>query len=83
MTGERRSRPVPTSYEIRVRGHLGATMRRAFPDLHAETQGQHTLLRGAVADQAALHGVLAQIEALGLELLEVRHLPPEPKTSHE
>ena len=29
-----------------------------------------------MADQAALYGVLAQIEALGLELLEVRRMPP-------
>ena len=42
--------------------------------LYAEAQGQDTLLRGA-ADQAALHGVLAQIEAPGLELLEVRRVP--------
>jgi hypothetical protein len=27
-------------------------------------------------DQAALYGVLSEIEALGLELLEVRRLPP-------
>ena len=47
-------------------------MLRAFPALHAETQGADTLLRGAALDQAALYGVLAQIEALGLELLEVR-----------
>ena len=67
------------TYEIRVRGHLGATMRRAFPGLHAETQDRDTLLRGAVADQAALHGVLAQIETLGLELLEVRRMPCEPQ----
>jgi len=31
---------------------------------------------GTFADQAALYGVLAQIEALGLELIEVRRLPP-------
>ena len=42
---------------------------------HAEAQGQDTLPRGA-ADQAALYGVLAQIEALGLEPLEVRRVPP-------
>jgi len=53
-------------------------MRHAFPALGVQTQGQDTLLRGAVADQAALHGVLAQIEALRLELLEVRRLPCEP-----
>jgi len=76
MTGQPRDRQPPASYEIRVRGHLGATMLRAFPALRAETRSRDTLLRGAVADQAALYGVLAQIEALGLELLEVRRLPP-------
>ncbi len=70
----------PAWYEFRIRGHLGATTLRAFPALRAETQGQDTLLRGAVADQAALHGVLAQVEALGLELLELRRLPGEPNT---
>jgi hypothetical protein len=50
-------------------------MRRAFPTLHAETQDGDALLHGAIPDQAALHGVLAQAEALGLELLEVRRLP--------
>lgn len=62
-------------YEFRVRGHLGQTVRRAFPELHAETIGGDTLLRGAVRDQAGLHGVLAEIESLGLELLEVRRVP--------
>jgi len=43
------------------------------------------LLTGALADQAALFGVLTQIEALGLELVEVRRCespgrvtPPHP-----
>jgi hypothetical protein len=76
MTGERR-RQSPACYEIRVRGHLGATMRRAFPSLRADTRDGDTLLRGEVTDQAALHGVLAQIGALGLDLLELRRLPRE------
>jgi len=46
----------------------------AFPGLQAEADGRDTVLRGALPDQAALHGVLAEIEALGLELLEVRRL---------
>ena len=62
-------------YQIRVRGLLGRTMRAAFPALHARAQGQDTVLTGTLADQAALYGVLAQAEALGLELLEVRRLP--------
>jgi hypothetical protein len=62
-------------YEILVHGHLGETMRSAFPGLRAQPRGQDTALTGALPDQAALHGVLAEIEALGLELLEVRRLP--------
>jgi hypothetical protein len=60
------------SYQIRIRGRLGRTMLAAFPDMRAQTQGEDTVLTGTLADQAALYGVLAQIEALGLELLEVR-----------
>ena len=74
MTGSQRDGQPTAIYQIRVRGHLGATMLRAFPALHGQAQDQDTLLQGAIADQAALHGVLAQIEALGLELLEVRRL---------
>ena len=82
MTGGHRDRqPPPAGYQIRVRGHLGATTLRAFPALQAETQGHDTVLRGAT-DRAALHGVLVQIEALGLELIEVRRLPGETAAHH-
>jgi hypothetical protein len=66
----------PQRYQVRVRGHLGETIRGAFPDLQARTRGDDTVLTGVFADQAALYGVLAEIEALGLELIEVRRLPP-------
>jgi hypothetical protein len=59
-------------YEIRVRGHLGTKMLRAFPALDARTQGGDTLLTGHLPDQAAVYGVIAKLEALGLELLELR-----------
>jgi hypothetical protein len=52
-------------------------MLSAFPALQARASGGDTLLTGPLRDRAALHGVLAEIEALGLELLEVRRLPPE------
>jgi hypothetical protein len=65
-----------TKYRIRVRGELGHILLEAFPGLHAEVHRGETVLAGALPDQAALHGVLAQIEALGLELLEVRRAPP-------
>ena len=59
------------TYEFCVRGHLGEMMLGAFPDFEARTQGADTVLTGILPDQAALHGVLAEIEALGLELLAV------------
>ena len=63
-------------YEICVGGRLGDMIRSAFPDLRVRARGGDTTLSGVLADQAALYGVLAQLEALGLELIEVRRLPP-------
>lgn len=72
-TGDTMNHPAnPERYEVRVRGLLGETLLGAFPGLHSEARGGDTVLIGVVRDQAALHGVLAQVEALGLELLEVR-----------
>lgn len=62
------------SYEICVRGHLGDMIRSAFPDLRAETRGRDTVLSGGFTDPAALYGMLAQLEALGLELLQLRRV---------
>ena len=59
-------------YEIRVRGLLGDALRGAFPGLRVRVDGTDTVLNGPVVDQAALYGVLDRIEALGLELLELR-----------
>jgi hypothetical protein len=67
--------PRRQAYEIRVRGHLGPRMRRAFEALSAQPEGEDTLLRGVLSDQAALYGVIARLETLGLELVEIRCLP--------
>jgi hypothetical protein len=67
--------PAPTRYTIRVNGHLGATILSAFPELTSQRQGAHTVFSGLL-DRSALYGVLAEIEALGLDLLEVRQLEP-------
>ena len=76
---------VPARYLIRINGHLGATMLSAFPALAPQQHGAHTVLTGLL-DQSALYGVLAEIEALGLDLLEIRQLTqdrtsPEPGDS--
>ena len=62
----------PVRYEFRVRGLLSEALLGAFPSLHAQADGAETVLAGGLPDQAALYGVLSQIEAFGLELLEVR-----------
>jgi hypothetical protein len=68
--------PAPARYVIRINGHLGATVMSAFPALTSRWHGAHTVLTGLL-DSSALYGVLAEMEALGLELLEVRQLTPE------
>ncbi|HTV12582.1 MAG TPA: hypothetical protein VME20_12060 [Acidimicrobiales bacterium] len=68
--------PLRWRYEICVGGRLGETIRSAFPALGAQVRADNTILSGVLADQAALYGLLAQIEALGLELIEVRRLRP-------
>ena len=62
-------------YMIRVDGHLGATALFAFPGMTAQQEGTHTVLTGWL-DQSALYGVLAEMEALGFVLLEVRQMEP-------
>ena len=67
----------PWRYQIRIGGRLGQTFRSAFPGLQARADGADTVLAGVLADQVALYGVLAEAEALGLELIEVRRLPSD------
>ena len=71
--------PAPARYVIRINGHLGATVLSAFPALAPHRHGAHTVLTGLL-DRSALYGVLAEIEALGLDLLEVRQLAPDRKS---
>jgi hypothetical protein len=44
----------------------------------AERDGGETVLTGVLEDQSAMFGLLAQIEALGLELLELRQVRSGP-----
>lgn len=65
------------SVEIHVRGTLPPDLLSDFEYLEAEVVPAATILRGVVPDQAALYGVLLRLQALGLELLEVRQLGSE------
>ena len=71
--------PAPVLYTIRIHGHLGAMVLSAFPALVPQHHGADTVLTGLL-DRSALYGVLAEVEALGLELLEVRQLKRKSKS---
>ena len=73
--------PAPAPYLIRIKGHLGATVLSAFPAMTPRWHGADTVLTGLL-DCSALYGVLAEIEALGLDLLEIQKLTPD-RTSPE
>ena len=68
-------------YRILIKGHLDAEWADwfgGFPLNHQEDGT--TLLTGPVADQPALHGLLAKIHNLGLPLLLVEQLDNESRS---
>ena len=70
---------IPGRYEIRLQGHLDARWAAWFDGLTL-TRGSDgtTILRGVVADQAALHGLLQKVRDLGLPLISVSQAGPGP-----
>ena len=70
----------PGLYTVWIKGRLGATALSAFPSMTCELKGSETVLTGWLEDQSALFGVVAQIEALGLELLELRQIRSRPSS---
>lgn len=65
------------TYEVRLRGHLDQSWSASFPGLEMEhevdPQGRPlTILRGPIADEAGLHGVLIRVRDLGIPLLLVK-----------
>jgi len=66
-------------YFIRVKGYLDHCWAAWFDGLTLthEVEGT-TLLEGPVTDQAALHGILDKIRDLGLPLLAVSCIDPNP-----
>jgi hypothetical protein len=62
-------------YEIRVRGRVSPAMLARFEGMRSQVEPVETVLHGPLPDQAALHGMIALIRSLGLELVEVRKSP--------
>lgn len=74
----------PARYEIRVDGVLDRRWTDWFGGLRVQSDGAQTVMVGLLADQPALHGILAKIRDLGLGLLSVRRIdPPDPPAAGE
>ncbi|HEX2915777.1 MAG TPA: hypothetical protein VH186_33760 [Chloroflexia bacterium] len=64
-------------YRIRLKAHFSATLASYFEGFSPQqVENGETILTGKVADQAALHGLLALIRDLGIPLLEVKQIQP-------
>jgi hypothetical protein len=63
---------MATEYHIRLKGHLANHWSAWFEGMTISNEANgEAVLRGSLADQAALHGILIKIRDLGLPLLAV------------
>jgi hypothetical protein len=68
----------PCIYHVRVRGVLDERWSKYFDNLKiTPLEYEETLISGLLADQAAVHGLLAKIRDLGLPLLAVKRVETE------
>jgi len=64
--------PDRAFYEIQVRGRLDALREELFDGMTVASADGVTTISGFVADQAALHGLLARVRDFGLVLVSVK-----------
>ena len=61
-----------TFYEIQVKGSLDARWNELFEGMTIAWKNNVTTISGMVADQAALHGLLARVRDYGLVLISIK-----------
>jgi hypothetical protein len=71
---------VSAEYIFRVDGRLTRRVLAELDPLQASAVAGDTLLVGQVTDRASLYGLIARIDALGLELVELQRRPPRNAT---
>lgn len=69
---KRTEEPDKAFYEIQVKGHLDDSWKELFEGMTIASRDGVTTISGFVADQAALHGLLARVRDFGLVLLSIK-----------
>ncbi len=72
----------PTLYQIRIKGHLSREWDDWFDGLTVtQKKDGNTLLTGLLSDQAALLGLIKKVRDLGLTLISISPVEPDPATT--
>ena len=73
----------PASYLIRIQGTIDSTWSDWFGGFTITQQNGETALEGKVMNQAALHGILAKVNDLGLSIISVERRTPCKKENQD
>jgi hypothetical protein len=73
----------PANYSIRIQGELDDAWSDWFDGFAITQKNGESLLEGQVIDQAALHGMLAKINELGLSIISVGRKIPSIKENQD
>ena len=71
------------TYEITFTGEAGATLRAAFDDCEVTVGTGTTTLRADLPDRGGLSGLIQRINGLGLEVIDVNLVAPQPPGTRE
>jgi hypothetical protein len=66
---------VTMRYQIRVAERLSDESRAAFRDMLINEVPPQTVLEGEVVDESHLHGIIIQLQVLGITVVSVHPIP--------
>ena len=66
-------------YEITFLGKAGSTLSAAFEDCQITIGPGTTTIRAVLPDQGALSGLMERINGLGLKVIDVSLVAPQPE----
>jgi len=79
-------RPANGQYVIKVKDHLDESRSHWFEDMtivngYDDEGAPITIMTGFIADQAALHGIMAKVRDMNLRLISVNQVEPDSPKS--